>query len=102
MTGHYKDVGDEYTYERDLRKQGYMLHFIFANDLQLMPNRFEKYAPRTTDGWTWRRVIKKYLENETKIPKEYDYKIVKAVGFWKDLYPLVYEVWIKPKNDSIN
>ena len=96
-TGHYKDTGVEYAYERKLRGSGYRLCLVFANDLELMPNKFENYAPKTIDGWIWRRAIKKYLENETNIPQKYNYKIVKAVGFWRDIYPLVYEVWIKGK-----
>lgn len=100
MTGHYKDVGDEYVYERKLREEGYRLCLVCANDLDLMPNKFKKYALKTTDGWAWRRTIKKYLENETKIPIKYDYKIVRAVGFWRDIYPLVYEVWVKDKSEK--
>ena len=98
MTGHYKDVGEEYAYERKLREGGYRLCLIFANDLGLMPNKFENYAPKTTDGWIWRRTIKEYLERETKIPKKYSYKIVRGVRYWKDIYPFVYEVWIREKD----
>lgn len=97
MTGHYKDVGDEYVYERKLREGGYRLCLGVTNDLGIMPPKFKNYAPKTTDGWVWRRAIKEYLEKETKIPKKYLYKIVRAVGYWRDLYPFVYEVWVKDR-----
>ena len=97
-TGHYKDVGDEYVYERKLREMGYRLCLVFTDSLEFMPNKFKNYCPKTTDGWIWRRAIKKYLESETRVPQKYNYKIVRAVGFWKDLYSLVYEVWIKDRS----
>lgn len=98
MTGHYKDVGEEYVYERKLREQGFRicpaLTVTYSNS-PVCPNKFEKYAPKTERGWDWRRAIKKYLDNETEIPQKYDYKIVRAVGYWKDLYLFVYEIWIR-------
>lgn len=91
-----------YKYQDQLHTQGYeeIRSLTFGNGFAWRrdnPKDFEDYMPDSDNSWDWRRAIKKYLE-EKNIPAIFnfkDYKIVKAVGYHKDLWLFVYEVWVK-------
>jgi len=101
MTGHYKD-GELYAYQKRLLAMDYNVfggaYLVFGlgntgGGINHDPKNWEKYQPENYNGWEWRRAIKDYLLKETNIRK--DFVIVKAVGYWRDLHPLIYEVYLK-------
>jgi len=94
----YKDVGEEYSYQRKMRDSGFKrIEWLTFEPGRHNPGNFdEKYHPKNNNLLDWRRAIKKFIEKETDIPKKYsEYKIMKAVGYWKDLHLFVYEIFVK-------
>ncbi len=104
----YKDCGESYAYQRPLENRGYYLQDIFwpfgSPGCEGHHNGIldfdEEYQPlfiktkRTT--WDFRRLLKKFLEShKDDYYKGKDTEMVKAVGYWKDLHPFVYEVWVR-------
>lgn len=103
MTGKYKEAPDRYAYQIALEETGYRLGDVFyggggPQGSTIGPYDFDKnYPPEDETAWAYRRAIKEFIKGHPEIYGKYDYKIVKAVGYWRDLYPFVYEIWVKPK-----
>ena len=92
MVGPYKDVGERYAYQIPLEWEGFKLYATFTDNN--CPKDFE--FPPKDDGWAMRRAIKKWIEGHPAIFGDKDWKIVRANGYWRDLYgDYVYEIWIK-------
>jgi len=102
MTGHYKDVGERYAYQRELESKGFerMEYLTFGcgspSEKELNPEVFyNNYQPEKSDAMEWRKAIKRFIQKEIKELEGKKYRIVKAVGYWRDLWLFVYEVWVK-------
>lgn len=95
MSGHYKDVGERYAYQIPLEQDGFVQHFAFTYN-GLYPKDFEFPKPET--GWNMRRAIKEWIERHPEFSEKFEWKIVRANGYWRDLHgDFVYEVWVKER-----
>ncbi len=101
MTGHYKEAPDTYAYQRELESHGFerMCGMSFgcgAGESNLNPSVFYKrYQPEGSDPREWRKAIQEYINKEVPELRCKTFKIVRAVGYWRDLWEFVYEVWVK-------
>lgn len=90
----YKDVGEVYTYQIQLLNEGYNLYcpFLYSD----YPKDF--LFPHPYNGWSMRNAIKKWINENSKFFENFDWQIVRANGYWRDLHgDYVYEVWIRKK-----
>jgi len=94
MAGHYKEVGEIYAYQRPLVTDGFELYLIF--NYQDAPNDFI-FPPDENSGWAMRRAVKEYIAKDPEFGNQYEYRIARANGYWRDLHgDWVYELWVKP------
>ncbi len=81
--------------EQNLMRQGYEHVLTFGDNPNNCEEGFEKHKPNNLDGWQWRRAIKLWLKEHPKWIEKKEYKIVRGIGYWRDLHNIVYEVWMR-------
>ncbi len=90
-----KQYQEDHKYERELRLKGYELILVFSDNPHTSDKGFEKYRPNSFKGWDWRRAIELFLKNHPLFVENKNFKIIKGVGYWRDLHNIVYEVWTR-------
>jgi len=106
----YKDTW--YAYEIRLRDQGFRRRDVFyccghpgpethgtEGPLNFDEDYWSRWDIHTGTSWDFRRLLKEFItEHRNDYFKDFsEIKIVKGIGYWKDLNPLVYELWVKVK-----
>ncbi|OIO38053.1 MAG: hypothetical protein AUJ71_03965 [Candidatus Omnitrophica bacterium CG1_02_49_16] len=94
----YKGEFESYSYQDKWHRLGYehIGWLTFGPGFADSPKDFVR---PNGNALVWRRAILKYIEplKKTDEYKDRDLRVVMAVGYWRDLYPFVYEVFGKIK-----